>query len=68
MSLTVQPVQVANAQTQTQQAAPPAKQAATQSAAIPQDKVSISESSKQALADTAKPTAGGDVDHDGDAH
>jgi len=56
-----------NAQTQTQQAAQPSKQATTQTA-IPQDKVSISESAKQALADNIKPAAGGDRDHDGDRH
>jgi len=67
MSLTIPPVQSANAQTQTQQAAPPPKQAATQSS-IPQDKATISESAKQALSDNTKPAAGGDVDHDGDQH
>jgi len=68
MSNSIQSVPGINAQTQTQQSAPPTKQAATQSAAIPQDKVSISESAKQALADNTKPKAGGDVDHDGDKH
>jgi len=61
----IQSIQAVNAQTQ--QAAQPPKQAATQTA-IPQDKVSISESAKQALADNTKPAAGGDVDHDGDSH
>ncbi|HTC62896.1 MAG TPA: hypothetical protein VK709_08635 [Candidatus Saccharimonadales bacterium] len=65
MSLTIQPIQTPTAQTQP--AAPPAKQPATQSA-VPQDKVTISESSKQALTDNTKPAAGGDVDHDGDRH
>jgi hypothetical protein len=67
MSLTVQPVQAPNTQTQTQQAAPPPKQAATPSA-IPQDKVTISESAKKTLTDNTKPAAGGDADHDGDKH
>ena len=67
MSLSIQPVQAPNAQTQAQPAAPPAKQAAPQSA-IPQDKVTISESSIQALTDNTKPAPGGDVDHDGDSH
>jgi hypothetical protein len=64
----VQSVSVVNPQTQAQAAAPPPKtqQNTTQSAA-PQDKVTISESAKQALADTTKPAAGGDVDHDGDS-
>ena len=67
MSLTIAPVQAVHAQTQAQQAAPPPKQAATQSP-IPQDKATISESAKQALSDNTKPAAGGDVDHDGDKH
>jgi hypothetical protein len=64
----VQSVSAVNPQTQAQAAAPPPKtqQTTTQSAA-PQDKVTISESAKQALADTTKPAAGGDVDHDGDS-
>ncbi len=67
MSNSINPVQAVNAQTQTQPAAQPPKQAAAQTA-IPQDKVTISESAKQALADKTKPAAGGDVDHDGDSH
>lgn len=67
MSLTIQPVSAANAQTQTQQAAPPPKQTATQST-LPQDKATISESAKQALSGNAKPASSGDVDHDGDTH
>jgi hypothetical protein len=67
MSLTIPPVQAVHAQTQTQQAAPPPKPAATQSA-IPQDKATISEGAKQALTDNTKPVAGGDVNHDGDKH
>ena len=69
MSNPVQSVSAVTPQAQAQTAAPPPKtqQTATQSAA-PQDKVTISESAKQALADTKKPAAGGDVDHDGDSH
>jgi hypothetical protein len=68
MSNAIPPVQPVNAQaTQPAAPAPKAPQPATQSAA-PQDKVTISESAKQALADTKKPPAGGDVDHDGDSH
>ena len=67
MSLAIQPVHAVSAQTQAQQAAPAAKQAATPSA-IPQDKATISESAKQALTDNTKPAPGGDVDHDGDSH
>jgi hypothetical protein len=67
MSLTIPPVQAVNAQTQTQQTAPPPKQTTTQST-IPQDKATNSESAKQALTDNTKPAAGGDVDHDGDSH
>ena len=66
MSLTIQPVQTPNTQTQTQPAAPPVKQAAPQNA-VPQDRVTISQSSKQALTNNTKP-AGGDVNHDGDSH
>jgi hypothetical protein len=64
----VQSVSAVNPQTQAQAAAPPPKtqQTTTQSAA-PQDKVTISESAKQALAETRKQAAGGDVDHDGDS-
>jgi hypothetical protein len=59
-------IQPANAQAQTQPAAsaPKNQQAAKQTAA-PQDKVTISESAKQALASNAKPAAKSDVNHDG---
>jgi hypothetical protein len=69
MSNSVQLVQAANAQAQTQPAAPPKPpaQTATQTAA-PQDKVTISPQAQQALASNAKPAASGDVDHDGDNH
>ncbi len=67
MSNLIQPIQAANAQTQAQPPAPPAKPATAQTAA-PQDKVTISETAKQALADNTRPAAGGDVDHDGDNH
>lgn len=69
MSNPAQAIQPVNAQAQTQPAAPPPKnQQATTQTAAPQDKVTISESAKQALADNTKPAAGGDVDHDGDSH
>jgi hypothetical protein len=69
MSNPVQPVQPVNAVTQTQPAAPPPKnQQTTAQTAAPQDKVTISPQAQQALANNAKPAAGGDVDHDGDKH
>ena len=62
-ALTIQPV---NAQAQAQPAAPPPKnQQAPKQAAAPQDKVTISESAKQALASNAKPAAKGDGNQDG---
>ena len=67
MSNPIQAIQAANAQTQPAAQSPKNQQTATQTAA-PQDKVTISESAKQALADNKKPAAGGDVDHDGDKH
>jgi len=69
MSNPVQLVQPVNAATQPAAAtAPPkAQQTATQSATS-QDKVTISPQAQQALANNAKPAAGGDVDHDGDNH
>jgi hypothetical protein len=67
MSLTIPPVQTANAQPQqTQQAPPPPKPATTQTA-VPQDKVTISDSAKQAASGNTKPAAG-DANHDGDSH
>ena len=60
MSLTIPPVQSANAQVQqTQQAPPPPKPAPPQSA-VPQDKVTLSSTPKPATT-----PAGGDSDHDG---
>jgi len=68
MSNPVQSVSAVNPQTQAHAAAPPPKtQQTTTQSAVPQDKVTISETAKQALADTKKPAAGGDVDHDGDS-
>jgi len=71
MSNPVQPVQPVNAVTQTQPAAapaPPKTQQTTTQTGTPQDKVTISPQAQQALANNAKPAAGGDVDHDGDKH
>jgi len=67
VSNSIQSIQAVNAQQQPQPAAQPPKQNPTQNA-VPQDKATISESAKQALADSKKPAAGGDVDHDGDSH
>jgi len=69
MSNSVLSVQPVNPATQTQQTTPTPKnqQTATQTA-TPQDKVTISPQAQQALANNAKPAAGGDVDHDGDNH
>jgi hypothetical protein len=64
MSNAIPPVHAVNAQTQTQPAAQPPKQAAAPSA-VPQDKVTISASAKQALAGNTTPAAGADKDHDG---
>ena len=63
-------VQAAHAQSQSEQTTnQPAKQPQTAAqTSIPQDKVTISESAKQALANNPKPAASGDVDHDGDSH
>jgi hypothetical protein len=67
MSLTVPPVQAASVQSQqTQQAPPPPKQPTTANA-VPQDKVTISDSAKQAASGNTKPAAG-DANHDGDSH
>jgi hypothetical protein len=57
MSNPVQSVHAVNAQAQAQPAAPPKNQQAAKQAAAPQDKVTISESAKQALAGSAKPAA-----------
>jgi hypothetical protein len=65
----VQSVSAVNPQTHAQAAAqPPKTQQTTTQSAAPQDKVTISELAKQVSADTKKPAAGGDVDHDGDSH
>src|SRR4029077_6501578 len=58
MSNSIQSIQALNAQAQTQQSAqaPKTPQATTQTAA-PQDKVTISESAKQALANHTKPAS-----------
>jgi hypothetical protein len=69
MSTPIVSVQTPNVTNQPQPAAiPPKAQSAPARAAAPQDKVTISESAKQALADNTKPAAGGDVDRDGDSH
>ena len=71
MSNPVQPVQPVNTVTQTQLAAapaPPKTQQTTTQTATPQDKVTISPQAQQALANNAKPAAGGGVDHDGGKH
>jgi len=66
MSNSIQSIQAINAQAQTPQEAqaPKNPQATTQSAAS-QDKVTISEPAKQALAANTKPAAGGHTDHNG---
>jgi len=66
MSNSIQSIQAINAQAQTPQEAqaPKNPQATTQSAA-PQDKVTISEPAKRALAANTKPAAGGHTDHTG---
>jgi hypothetical protein len=66
MSLTIPPVQTASAQSQQTQQAPPPPKPATQSA-VPQDKVTISDTAKQAASGNTKPAAG-DANHDGDSH
>jgi hypothetical protein len=69
MSNSVQAVHAVNSLTQTQPAAQAPKTPAqtTAQTAAPQDKVTISPQAQQALANNAKPAAGGDVDHDGDS-
>jgi hypothetical protein len=63
----VQKVQAVTAVTQTEAAAaPPGTPQTTTQTTAPQDKVTISPQAQQALANNAKPTAGGGVDHDGD--
>jgi hypothetical protein len=68
MSNSIQSVQAVNAQTQTAQTVQPANKAKTAAAQpTPQDTVTISKASQQALAVGSKPAATGDVDHDGDS-
>ncbi len=67
MSHPVEPVQAVEAPTQmAPAAAPPKPQQAAKQPAVPQDKVTISPQSQQALAAKTKPAASGDVKHDGD--
>lgn len=67
MANPVQSVNSANPQqSQTQATALRQKPSAAPTAA-PQDKITISESAKQALANSTRP-GGGDVNHDGDGH
>jgi hypothetical protein len=69
MSNSIQSVQAINAQTQVQQSVqPPTKPQAPATSALPQDTVTISKASQQALAVGSKPGATSDVDHDGDNH
>jgi hypothetical protein len=69
MSNSVNSIQSAQAQTQTEQTvqAPKKPQAVTQGA-VQQDTVTVSKAAQQALASNVKPAARGDVDHDGDSH
>jgi hypothetical protein len=68
MSNSIQSLQTANAQAQTEQTVQPPKklQTATQTSA-PQDTVTISKASQQAHAGNTKAAVGGDKDHDGDS-
>jgi hypothetical protein len=68
MSNSVNSIQTAQTQAQTEQTvqAPKKPQEATK-ASVQQDTVNISKASQQALASNAKPSASGDVDHDGDS-
>jgi hypothetical protein len=69
MSNSIQSLQAANTQTQVQQSVQPANKAQTTAPkSTPQDTVTISKASQQALASGTKPAATGDVDHDGDSH
>jgi hypothetical protein len=69
MSNSIQSLQSANAQTQVEQSVqPPNKPQAPATASTPQDTVTISKASQQALAIGSKPAGTGDVDHDGDNH
>jgi hypothetical protein len=56
----IQAIQAIDSQTQTQQTTLPAKsQQTTPQSALPQDKVTISASAQQTLANSAKPSGGG---------
>jgi hypothetical protein len=66
MSNSVNSLQTINAQHQTEQTVQPPKKQPTPPPQY-QDKVTISDSAKQALAKNAKAVSG-DVDHDGDSH
>jgi hypothetical protein len=69
MSNSIQSLQAANSKTQVGKSVqPPNKPQATAPPTTPQDTVTISKASQQALATGSKPAATGDVDHDGDNH
>jgi hypothetical protein len=59
MSLTIPPVQPATAQAQQTQQTPPPPKPATPQSAVPQDKVTISDSAKQAASTNTSPTTNG---------
>jgi hypothetical protein len=65
MSNSIQSLQTANAQAQTEQTVQPPKK--LQSASAPQDTVTISKASQQAHAGNTNAAVGGDKDHDGDS-
>lgn len=56
--MAIQPIHPANAQTQAQGASALPKQPPAAQSAAPQDKVTISESAKQALANSKNPASG----------
>ena len=69
MSNSIQSLQAVNAQTQLQESVqPPNKPQAPATSALPQDTVTISKASQQALAIGSKPASTSDADHDGDNH
>jgi hypothetical protein len=70
MSISVQSHPATYTQPQPQLTTPPNRLplSPNQTAPLTQDKVTISPQAQLALANNAKPTAGGDVDHDGDNH
>ena len=68
MSNSVNSIQTAQAQAQTEQTVQaPKKPQETTKATVQQDTVTISKASQQALASSARPSASGDADHDGDS-